>query len=233
MSPHLLTSLFLFSQPTPSADGPATVEKPSADSDTASDEDTRRKPTVTTVVGEGKDRVVAPPPPDLERIAEINRKWRGVGIGLSNGLFGQSFAQGLRVDIPFGRRVGQFAGMRVEGRYVQPPAGTPGPYDPLITTGLGFWGRGPVWQGLFRVYGGGEAWVGIRPRTAAGGERVGFGGGGYVGTEFLVSDRFAFHFEIGGHGPTHRLRKDDAGARAMAGFTVYLGNLGKKRRDKK
>lgn len=176
-------------------------------------------------VGEGKQAVVAPALPTPERVAHINRIWRGVGLGYANGLWGSSFGQSLRVDVPFGRKVGQFAGVRVEGRLIHPPAGTGGFYDPVVHSGLSFWGRGPVWLGLVRVYGGGGAWVGVRPNPVEG-EQLGFSGGGYFGVEFLVASRMSFTFEVGGQGPAHRFRQDDAGGSAMAGFMVYLGAIG-------
>ena len=71
-----------------------------------------------------------------EHVRDINRKWAGVGIGYHNGLWGQGFAQGLKLDIPFGRKVGQHFGMRLHGTLVHPPPGTGGIYDPVINTGL-------------------------------------------------------------------------------------------------
>ncbi len=182
------------------------------------------------IVGEGKDEVLVVLPPDLDELAEIQRNWRGVGIGFSNGLFGQGFGQSLRVDVPFGRKVGQFFGLRVEGRLVHPPPQTGGPWDPVVTTGLMLTGRGPVWGGRFRVYGGGGAWLGIRPNPRVQGEDFGFSGGGFFGAEFMVNRRVSFTFEVGGQGPSHRGTSHDAGASVMGGMTVYLGNLGGKKR---
>ena len=55
---------------------------------------------------------------DQDFVERVNRNWRGLGIGYDNGLWGSSaagsaFAQGIKVDIPFGPRVGQFVGVRV------------------------------------------------------------------------------------------------------------------------
>ena len=180
----------------------------------------------SATVGQGRDEVVAPGPPDQARIADINRVWRGVGLGYANGLFGQGYAQSLRADVPFGRRIGQFLGLRVEGRFVTPPPGTGDPYDPLVTTGLMVFGRGPVWLGLFRAYGGGGAWLGIRPNPAVTGEDFALGGGGFFGGEVLISRRVSFTFEVGGQAPAHVGSDFDAGASVMGGMMVHLGALG-------
>ncbi len=95
----------------------------------------------------------------------------------------------------------------------------------MINTGLEFFGRGPVWLGLFRVYGGGGAWVGIRPNPNDMGKVYQFSGGGHIGAEFLVAPRMSFTFELGGQGPGHGLRSDDAGASVMGGFMIYLGDV--------
>ena len=67
-------------------------------------------------------------------------------------------------------------------------------------------------------------WVGMRPDTSAGGDMAAVSGGGFFGTEVLVSDHMSFTFEVGGQGPVHALRHDDAGASVMGGFLVYLGS---------
>ncbi len=216
MTPSLLFSLVLAGEPSAAQADPFPADA---------------GPPATEVVGDGKDAVVAPPLPSRERIADINRVWRGVGIGYANGLFGQGFGQSLRVDVPFGRKVGQFFALRAEGRFIHPPPNTPSPYDPAVTTGLMLIGRGPVWGGLFRVYGGAGAWLGIRPNPDVQGKDFGVAGGGFFGTEVLVTRRMSFTFEVGGQGPSHIGRKDDAGASVMGGLMVYLGALGKRARD--
>ncbi len=164
-----------------------------------------------------------------EHVRDINRKWSGVGIGYHNGLWGQGFAQGIKLDIPFGRRVGQHFGMRLHGTLVHPPPGTGGIYDPVINTGLELFGRGPVWFGVLRAYGGGGAWVGIRPNPTGEGRDLQFTGGGHFGLEVIIAPRMSFTFEFGGQGPGHGLRNDDAGASVMAGFMVYLGDIKRRR----
>lgn len=184
----------------------------------------------TIAVGDGKDRVYAPLPPSVEEVADINRVWRGLGMGYSNGLFGRSYAQSVRIDVPFGRRIGQFMGARLEGRLIHPPVNTPGPYDPAFTSGLMLFGRTPVWQGRFRVYGGAGTWVGIRPDPTDVGEQLRLAGGGFFGTEFMLNRRTSFTFEVGGQSPGHDGREDDGGASVMGGVTVYLGAIGKRHR---
>ncbi|MCB9750009.1 MAG: hypothetical protein H6713_08405 [Myxococcales bacterium] len=164
-----------------------------------------------------------------DHIRDINRKWAGLGLGYHNGLWGRGYAQGLKLDIPFGRRVGQHFGMRVHGTLVHPPVGTGGIYDPVINTGLELFGRGPVWLGILRAYGGGGAWLGIRPNPTGEGKDYQFTGGGHLGVEVIVAPRMSFTIEIGGQGPGHGLRNDDAGASVMGGFMVYLGDIGRQR----
>src|SRR5688572_11096251 len=84
----------------------------------------------------------------------VNRRARGVGVGLRQGLWGEGFGQSLHVDIPFGRRVGQFFGMRLHGTTLHPPHRTPG-YDPVLFGGVEMFGRSPVVGGIIRLYGGG------------------------------------------------------------------------------
>jgi hypothetical protein len=162
------------------------------------------------------------PLPTQEFTEEINRNWRGVGIGYDNGLWGQQFAQGLKVDVPFGPKVGQFAGIRVRGLMVNSWNNVIQD-QPLYLVGGELFGRGPVWAGIVRVYGGGGVWYGTT--EVAREQQDGIAAGGHYGVEAILFERGSFTFEIGGQsgidgdGP-------GLGASVMAGIMFYLGGLG-------
>jgi hypothetical protein len=163
--------------------------------------------------------------PTPARIDRVNRIWRGVGIGLDMGFWGQShYAQSLKIDIPFGWRIGQFFGMRVRGImvYSDRDAGLDTVADPVFDGGLELFGRSPVWLGLLRVYGGGGAWVGVRLNPSDVGRTWNVGGGGHFGVEFALAPRASLQVEIGGQAPGHALGYD-AGASVMAGVMIYTG----------
>jgi hypothetical protein len=164
--------------------------------------------------------------PTPEYVESINEKWRGFGIGYDNGLWGRGFAQGIKLDIPFGLRVGQFIGLRIRSVIVH-PLEHGAPYDPVFDNGIEIFGRGPVLLGVLRLYGGGGVWVGIRPSPTAEGRSWGIGGGGHVGIEGRMAERVSLTFEIGGQGPAHALGLD-SGASIMGGTMVYLGALRQK-----
>jgi hypothetical protein len=157
---------------------------------------------------------------DREHAVRINRNWRGLGIGYDNGLWGSGFAQGVKLDVPFGPRVGQFLGVRLRGVMVHPHGG-PGPVG---FGGAELFGRGPVLAGVVRVYGGGGAWYG---GVLGGDEEATLAGGGHSGVEVLLNPRMSFSFEVGGQSPVDPGART-AGASVMAGSTVYLGGLGRR-----
>ncbi len=169
--------------------------------------------------------VAAPDPysplPTPEFAEQINRNWRGVGIGYDNGLWGREFAQGLKIDVPFGPVVGQFAGIRVRGMMVN-SGNELLQEQPLYLGGGELFGRGPVWAGILRVYGGGGIWYGST--VIAGEQDDGIAAGGHYGVEAILFERGSFTFEIGGqsgidgNGP-------GLGASVMAGIMFYLGGL--------
>jgi len=178
-----------------------------------------------------EDLAARPKPPVLGQLAtpaqldRINRIWRGVGVGFDMGFWGQAhFAQSLKVDIPFGWRVGQFFGVRVRGVmvYSDADAGLDSVRDPVFDSGRELFGRSPVLLGLLRVYGGGGAWVGARLHPTNVGRTWKVGGGGHFGVEFALASRASLQIEIGGQAPGHALGYD-AGASVMAGVMVYLG----------
>jgi hypothetical protein len=171
------------------------------------------------------DDPVLGPMPTREYVEGMNRRARGVGLGYDNGLWGQGFMQGLKVDIPFGKRVGQFLGLRVRSMFVHT---TEDAYDPVINSGLELFGRGPVFYGIVRMYGGGGCWIGIRPVPTDEGGTWAITGGGHVGFELFYVSRSSFTFEFGGQGSGHHLDLD-AGASVVAGVALYLGDIRKKR----
>jgi hypothetical protein len=158
---------------------------------------------------------------DAAYSSRVNRRARGLGIGLNQGLWGQSFGQSLHLDIPFGRRVGQFFGMRVQGTFVHAPARTPG-WDPTVFGGLELFGRSPVMGGVVRIYGGGGVFAGGRPLPTDRGRHWGVAGGGHMGIEAFAQPFMSFSVEIGGQGPVHALGYD-AGASVMGGINFYFG----------
>jgi hypothetical protein len=139
------------------------------------------------------------------------------------GLWGSQFGQGLKVDLPFGPKVGQYMGIRLRGLFVHEETATE--FTPVVGGGAEIFGRGPVLMGVVRVYGGGGVYVGEALNLAAAEPRWTLGG--HYGVEVLVSPRNSFTFEVGGQGPLHP-DGNDAGASVMAGATFYLGALGKK-----
>lgn len=155
----------------------------------------------------------------------VNRRARGFGIGFAQGLWGEGFGQSLRLEIPFGRRVGQFFGTRVQGTivHVRSELADGGErWDATAFGGLELFGRSPVMGGIVRIYGGGGIFVGGRPYPTSEGARYGIAGGGHMGIEAFASPLMAFNIEVGGQGPTHGL-SHDAGASVMGGMTFYFG----------
>jgi hypothetical protein len=159
---------------------------------------------------------------DEDFVRATNARWRGLGLGYDNGLWGQVFAQGIKADVPFGPKVGQFFGLRLRG--VMMHSGVGEGYDPVFMGGAELFGRGPVLAGIVRVYGGGGLWYGAQVVGDDG--ATGLAGGGHYGIEALVWDRGSFSFEVGGQSGLHG-DGPGIGASVMAGTTVYLGALGK------
>jgi hypothetical protein len=163
------------------------------------------------------------PMPDAAYADRVNRAARGVGVGLHQGLWGSGFGQRLHVDLPFGRRVGQFWGLRVQGTFVHPDRHFDR-WDPVAFGGLEMFGRSPVMAGIVRVYGGGGVFAGGRPLPTSEGRRWGISGGGHMGIEVFSMPRMSFSVEVGGQGPVHALNLD-AGASVMGGVNFYLGRM--------
>ena len=182
-------------------------------------------PTVESLAMQARAPALGPMPTPAQ-IDRTNRIWRGVGIGYDIGLWGRAhFAQTLKIDIPFGWRVGQFFGLRVRGTMVYTDSGSrPGDvFDPVFNHGIELFGRGPVMLGILRVYGGGGAWLGVRLNPTRVGQRYGIGGGGHLGVEFMLAPRISLQLEVGGQAPGHSLGYD-GGASVMAGLMIYTGS---------
>ncbi|MBX7081797.1 MAG: hypothetical protein K1X88_21515 [Nannocystaceae bacterium] len=157
---------------------------------------------------------------DAKWSRDVNRRARGLGLGVRQGLWGRSFAQALHLDVPFGRRVGQFFGLRLEGLIVHAAEGHR--YDGVVGGGLGLFGRSPVMGGVVRIYGGGSVWAGARIAPTHEGRSWGVAGGGHLGIEAFAVPSLAFAVEIGGQSPMHALGYD-AGPSVMGGIHVYFG----------
>ena len=165
------------------------------------------------------------PVPDRAWALQVNRRARGVGIGLGQGLWGEGFGQSLHVDLPFGRRVGQFFGLRVHGTIVHVSSPLPGGgerWDGVVFGGAELFGRSPVMGGIARAYGGGGVFIGGRPWPTPDGAQFGIAGGGHMGLEVFITPCQSFHVEIGGQGPVHALGRD-SGASVMGGMSLYFG----------
>ncbi|MCY1059062.1 hypothetical protein [Nannocystis sp. SCPEA4] len=160
------------------------------------------------------------PVPDAAYSLRVNRAARGVGIGIDFGPWGRGFGQRLHVDIPLGRRVGQFFGVRLQGTIVH-PVHTP-TWDPSVFGGIEFFGRSPVFGGIARIYGGGGVFFGGRPNPTGEGARYGVAGGGHLGIEVFAAPWMSFSVEIGGQGPVHALGLD-GGPSVMGGINFWLG----------
>ncbi len=159
---------------------------------------------------------------DDAHIDRVNRNLRGVGIAFDQGLWGSGFGQSLKLSLPFGKRVGQFFGVRLRALAVYGLHD----FDPIYGGGAEIFGRTPVFLGLLRAYGGGGVWAGRRPFMPEGdtSKSWGLGGGGHFGFEIVISPRTAFTLEVGGQSPMHALGLD-AGASVMGGIALYLGNI--------
>lgn len=179
--------------------------------------------TILTLAADGPEPVA--PVLDKDYSVAVNRRARGVGLGFSQGLWGRGFGQSLRVDVPFGRRVGQFFGLRAHGTVVHgksPRVDGTDRWDGVVLGGLELFGRSAVMGGVVRAYGGGGVYAGGRPQPTATGAQFGLTGGGHMGVEVFVTPRNAFSIEVGAQGPVHALGLD-AGARVVGGWSIYFG----------
>jgi len=184
---------------------------------------------VSTPESAAADRPIGPEPvaPVLDKAysVKVNRRARGLGLGIRQGFWGQGFGQSLHMDVPFGRRSGQFVGARIQGTIVHtdsPQADGGERWDPVTFGGVELFGRSPVMGGIVRMYGGGGVYIGGRPVPTSEGKQWGLGGGGHLGIEAFINPMMSFSIEIGGQGPVHALGHD-GGASAMGGINFYFG----------
>jgi len=150
----------------------------------------------------------------------VNRRARGVGIGFRQGVWGDGFGQSLHLDVPFGRRVGQFFGARVTGTVVH--GNVADRYDPVGFGSVELFGRSPVVGGVVRLYGGGGLLLGGRLHRRIDGRRYGVAGGGHMGIEAFAAPRMSFSVEVGGQGPVHS-QGLDSGASVLGGVNLWFG----------
>lgn len=159
-------------------------------------------------------------------VLDMNDRLGGVGIGFDMGLWGDRYANGLKVDVPLGKGdLGQHFGVRLRGVMVHDDTGDR--FTPVAAGGAELFGRGPVLLGVVRVYGGGGLYYGgiVDSQIETAPTLI---GGGHFGVEVAASKRQTFSFEVGGQGPLTP-EEFDAGASVMAGTTVYLGKVGRRR----
>jgi len=171
------------------------------------------------LAGPGSGPEPVAPVADAAYSQAVNRSARGLGFGIDQGIYGGAFGQRLHLDVPFGRRVGQFFGLRVQGTVAYNVRGA---FDPVAMGGLELFGRSPVMGGIVRVYGGGGVFVGGRFAPGVEGRRFGIAGGGHMGIEAFAMPRMSFSVEIGGQAPVHALGLD-AGASVLGGINFYFG----------
>jgi hypothetical protein len=151
---------------------------------------------------------------------EVNRYARGPNIGVEFGLWGTGMVNGLKTDIPWGKRVGQFLGTRLSFRYFT-PLRYEGTFDPLLFATVEVFGRSPVLMGVVRLYGGGGVFFGGRPAPQNPGDAFGVTGGGHLGFEFFLTRKMSFTLELGGQGPMH-VENYDAGLSVLGGVVFYF-----------
>lgn len=134
---------------------------------------------------------------------------QGVAFGLEEGLWGGTWAQGLRITVPF---ASNFAAT-LRGIYLLDAV------EDVLTVDAGgrldFVGRSEVLFNVMRLYGGGGVQV-IAPVANTAGKEVRVGGGGHFGFEFFCSPHYSFFLEVGGQGGSVA-----PGATVLAGMMVY------------
>jgi hypothetical protein len=135
-----------------------------------------------------------------------------VSLAYENGLWGNSFEQGLRLRIPlhpnWGVLVRPLALQNVNGDAYTADLG--GRFE--------LYGASPVFLNFARIYGGGGVHV-LDAVSGVGSPKPVVGGGGHFGFEFFFTPTASFSIEIGGtSGAQGNL---GAGGTAVAGMTWY------------
>lgn len=151
--------------------------------------------------------------PELSR-ALRPLSWRrspgqGVSFGLEEGLWGNSWGQGLRATIPFTR----YLGVTLRGLYLIEMGAES--FTANAGGRLDFVGRSDVFLNVVRLYGGGGVQV-LAPTSNTAGREQRVGVGGHFGFEFFHSPFFSYFLEVGGQGG-----EPLPGATVMAGLNVY------------
>ena len=159
---------------------------------------------------------------------ETIRNASAVSMGYSLGVGGRGSVWGLHLNLPIvelGSNVGSDLTLKIISRWNHGRFGV-GYYDPVWYNGVLAIFRGAVVGGLFRLYGGGGGWVGVRlfkdDKTPCGrvdtdgdgqgdgcnmGKTASFSGGGFTGIEFFQGSR-SYFLEVGAQGAAHPSRMD-------------------------
>jgi len=137
----------------------------------------------------------------------------GIAFTYENGLWGEAFAQGIRVKIPFHRHWSVVVRPLVLHR-----VGSSNNYRADVGGRLELVGASPLFLNFARIYGGG----GLQVFYSVKGEpnpKVSFGGGGHFGFEFFGARTYSFFAEIGGQSGAQG--GFGTGATVMAGVNWY------------
>ncbi len=134
---------------------------------------------------------------------------QGLSFGLEEGLWGDSWSQGLRITLPFNAHFGT----TLRGIYLIDMAN--GTFTADAGARLDFVGRSDVLFNVLRLYGGGGVQV-LAPAANTDGRQVRVGGGGHFGFEFFCNPHYSFFLEVGGQGGP-----PSPGATVQAGMMFY------------
>lgn len=134
---------------------------------------------------------------------------QGLSFGMEEGLWGNSWSQGLRATIPFTRNLGA----TLRGVYLIDMAS--GPFTADAGGRIDFFGRSPVLLNVLRLYGGGGVQV-LAPAANTEGRSALVGVGGHFGFEFFHNPTFSYFLEVGGQGG-----EPSPGATVVAGLMFY------------
>jgi hypothetical protein len=151
---------------------------------------------------------------------------QGVGLSYENGAFGQTWEQGLKLQIPFatcgkGRRNESCAAINIRPQSLmqfQVGAGSQNSFD--LGGRVEIIGRTPMLLNLIRIYGGGGAGAFYEVTGQTKGHAYAAGGGQF-GVELFLQPEFSFYSEIGGDG-CGSSTVICSGATVVAGMTWYL-----------
>lgn len=128
---------------------------------------------------------------------------------MEEGLWGNTWSQGLRVTIPFTR----YLGTTLRGVYLIEMGAEEFTSD--AGGRVDFFGRSPALFNVVRLYGGGGVQV-LAPATNTNGRQAKVGVGGHFGFEFFHNPYFSYFLEVGGQGG-----EPYPGATVVAGMMIY------------